>query len=397
MTQTTGYSLISADSHVLEPTDLFAKRVPGRVRDRVPKVASMNGGSAWLVDGADPVELPASAATGSGYRQLKGKKPGAGIRFDEVLPGLFDPGERLKLQIVDSVDAEVLYPYPALWEAVRHLDDEIQLSCIRAYNDWIAEFTAHSPDRLIGLGKIPSRSGDAAHTELERCIGELKLRGVVLDEWPGDGDVGPGDPSAEAFWQTVSDADIPVSIHYGIGRTAPTKPPSGIFPGMTPPLAESTGMSLLRTGIFNRCPNLRFVLAHADAGWAYYWLEVMDATYLRRRHLKDWQLPFDDPEALPSQFIRRHYWFTFHHDRSAVKNRHLLGPAHLLWSSNMPLDDANWPDSREQAARVIDGVAVEEGRALLAENTARLYRLPGYEDGFTTSAIESFDDLVHVV
>src|SRR5262245_38330055 len=117
MTDSTPFRLISADSHVVEPPDLFEKHLPAGLRDRAPKLASWNGGSAWLLDGSDPVPLPATAATGSGYRLTSRTEPKP-LAFDEVLPGLYDPAERVKLQDTDSVDGEVLYPSPALWDEI---------------------------------------------------------------------------------------------------------------------------------------------------------------------------------------------------------------------------------------------------------------------------------------
>jgi hypothetical protein len=115
------------------------------------------------------------------------------------------------------------------------------------------------------------------------------------------------------------------------------------------------------------------------------------------RHLKGHQLPFADPDSLPSEYIRRNFWFTFfHQDRPAVRNRHLIGVAHLMWASSLPLDSANWPDDREQAMHVTDGVPTEDSESLLAQNTARLYRLPGYKEGFDPAALDSFAKLVHL-
>jgi hypothetical protein len=62
------YELISADSHILEPLDLFEKRLPAHLREAAPKLVPWNGGSAWKVEGCDPVPLPPTAKTGSGYR-----------------------------------------------------------------------------------------------------------------------------------------------------------------------------------------------------------------------------------------------------------------------------------------------------------------------------------------
>jgi predicted TIM-barrel fold metal-dependent hydrolase len=382
---------------VIEPADLFAKRVPPSLRDRAPRLVAWRDGSAWMVEGSDPVPLPPSAATASAYRPAGGENgPREAITFGEVLPGLYDPAERIKLQDADSVGAEVLYPLPGLWDAVKRLEDaEVSLTCVQAYNDWIADVTAHAPDRLIGLGKIPPTSREDAQAELARCVDDLGLRGVILDTWPGGSRV-PGDPDDDPFWEKVNQSRVPVSIHYALGRDASTEPPAMVGPGVNPPMADTTS-PLLATGLFDRCPDVRLVFAHGDAGWVFHWLEQMDTNYLRHRHLQTQRLPFADPNSLPSEYIRRHFWFTFfHYDRPAVKNRHRIGLAHLMWGSGLPLDSADWPDDRQHAVHVTEELPAADRRALLAENTARLYRLPGYEEGFTADAVGDFEVLVHL-
>jgi predicted TIM-barrel fold metal-dependent hydrolase len=391
MTDDASYSIISADSHVLEPPGLFAGGLPAALRDRAPRLAEWNGGSAWMVDGLEPVPLPPTAATGSGYRLDVGGA-GAPIGFDDVLPALHDPGERLKAQDADSVDAEILYPSPGLWDALNQLDDpELKLGCVRAYNDWIAEFAAHAPDRLVALGKIPATTSEDALEELRRCVGELGLRGVVLDAWPS-GSAVAGDEADDPFWEAVNAARAPVSLHYAVGGGRETAPFGGIAPGLKPPMADAA-LPMVAAGVFDRYPDVRIVFAHGDAGWAFHWLEFMDINYVRHKHLDQYAL--NDPDALPSEYIRRHTWFTFHQDRSAVKNRHKLGAAHLMWGSHFPLDDANWPDSRQQAMRVTDEVAADDRHGLLAGNAAHLYRLRGHEQGFADSDVGAFEQLVH--
>jgi hypothetical protein len=44
---------------------------------------------------------------------------------------------------------------------------------------------------------------------------------------------------------------------------------------------------------------------------------------------------------------------------------------------------------------VTDEAPAEERHALLAGNVAKLYRLPGHEDGFGAEEISAFDQLVH--
>ncbi len=262
----TDYNLISAEAHVVEPPDMFASRLPAKLRDRAPKLNTIDGGSAWIVDGFDPVPLLATTATGSGWhRSAEGLEADGPVTWDDVLPSLYDPTERIKAQWADSVDAEFLYPTPGLWDAIKQLDDaELQCALVRAYNNWLAEFCAYAPTRLFGLPKLPTTNVDDAIAELTRCATELGFRGAILDAWPS-GAVAAGNPDDEPFWETVNALGTPLSLHYGFGAAESTEPRSGIAPGLRPPMADSL-LPMAASGIFDRHPDVKMVFAHADAG-----------------------------------------------------------------------------------------------------------------------------------
>lgn len=390
MTDKVEYGLISADSHVFEPGDLF-ERLPAGMRDRAPKVAEWNGGSAWYVGDIVPVPFPASAVTGSGYR-VPNRDAARTVHIDDLMRGLHDPAERIKLQDDDSVDAEVLYSSPHLWDAIKQSPDgDLRLACAQVYNEWIGEFCSYNPSRLVGIGKLPTSSVDDARKELVRCVEELGLRGVVVDAWP-DGVRGPADPALDSIWEVANETATPISLHYGLGdaRSAPT---SAITPGLKPPVASAL-LPLVASGMFDRYPNLRMILAHGDAGWSFHWMEFLDNTFLRQRHLERFKLVRED--SFPSEYMRRHFWFTIQQDRATVKHRDLIGREHVLWASHFPLDASNWPDNREQAMRVTEELPGDDRHAILAANTARLFRLPGYEEGVSPTPFEAVERLVHI-
>ena len=56
------YRLVSADSHVNEPPDLWTSRVAAPLRDRAPRVERFEEGDAWILDGvADPITFGMNA------------------------------------------------------------------------------------------------------------------------------------------------------------------------------------------------------------------------------------------------------------------------------------------------------------------------------------------------
>ena len=380
------YNVISADSHVAEPPDLFESRVASNLKDRMPTIGEADGTAAWLVEGVEPTPLAPTFATGTGWRNTEGP-----LVWEKVLPGLYDPAQRIVAQDSDSVDAEILYPSPGLWDAIKLSDDsEMKLAAAKAYNDWIGEFCAHAPDRFFGVAKIPTTSVEDAMAELWRA-NDLGLKGALLDAYPSGARVG-GLPADDPFWEVVNDLQMPVSLHYGVGVDSPTLPPGGIAPGLKPPMADAM-LPMVSAGVFDRFPNVKIVFAHGDAGWALHWMEFFDINYVRQKHLEQYLLV--DDNAVPSDYMRKFAWFTIHQDRSAIRDRHIFGEVHLMWGSHFPYDDSNWPDNRQQAVRLTDEVSAESRQSLLADNVGRLYGLPGFEKGFTDEEVSTFPDLVH--
>ena len=54
---------------------------------------------------------------------------------------------------MDGVEFEVLYPSMAL-PMFGIPDSDLQYAVFGAYNDWIAEFAAFDPSRMLGIGMV---------------------------------------------------------------------------------------------------------------------------------------------------------------------------------------------------------------------------------------------------
>ena len=138
------YRLISADSHVNEPPDLWTSRVDARFADRAPRIESFDQGDAWVLEGvADPINFGMNACAGLAPEDMRGW-----IRFEDMRAGGYDPHARTQEMDADGVDAEVLYPTPRLSQGiVANTDTDFHLACIRAYNDWLSEYVVVAPER----------------------------------------------------------------------------------------------------------------------------------------------------------------------------------------------------------------------------------------------------------
>ncbi|HZQ83609.1 MAG TPA: amidohydrolase family protein, partial [Acidimicrobiales bacterium] len=189
------YPVVDADAHVNEPPDTWQARVPAALRDRAPKVEHTDEGDVWLFDGGKrrrPLGLTATA--GRSYLQYQPD----GLTYDGIRPGSFDPKARLADLDADGLWAQVLYPSVTLAGAKAYgKDRELQLACVRAYNDWIAEFCDGSDGRLIAQAVLPTTGVEDAVDEYQRAL-ELGHRGAIISAFPN----GSLDPSSEddRFW-----------------------------------------------------------------------------------------------------------------------------------------------------------------------------------------------------
>jgi len=164
--------LISADSHVNEPGDLWVERIDNQFRDRAPRVVEnppgLKPGAYLTLEGIPPIHL----AQGMGA----GKKPDELPQFfqastyNDRRAGGWDPAERIKDMDLDGVEADVIYTtlgFRQFWLT----DAGLQRACFRVYNDWLADYCAYAPKRLAGLRVAHTFEGAA-----ERAEGVLLIR-----------------------------------------------------------------------------------------------------------------------------------------------------------------------------------------------------------------------------
>jgi predicted TIM-barrel fold metal-dependent hydrolase len=383
---TIDYPIIDADAHVNEPPELWQERVPARWRERAPRVERSEGGDLWVFDGGRerwPVGL--TAVAGQSYFQMSP----SGQTYQTMRPGSFDTKARLEDMDYDGIYAQVLYPSVTLKGARIYSDErELQLCCVRAYNDWLAEFCAGSGGRLIPQAIIPTTGIDDALAELERTLKDGH-RGAVISSFPN----GSLQPSAEdeRFWARAEEADLPVIVHIGsFIKSGPgaSRDHKVVWSASLEFVARAVwtkagGQTLdvvcdiLFSGIFERHPRLKIVLAEANIGWIPTLLEQADDMLRRYRW---WTGAHKQMREFPSHVFCRNFWATFMIDRSGVELRHRMNLDHLLWSTDYPHSGCDWPESLTWLERNFLGIPTAEVRKMCHDNAKRLYHLDHIPD-----------------
>ena len=359
------YRLVSGDSHVNEPPSLWQERVPAHLKDRAPRVESLPEGDAWILDGVkDPVNFGWNACAGLDPEEMKGW-----VRFEDIRAGGYDPAARLVEMDRDRVDAEVLYPTPRLSQSVfANRDTELHVACIQAYNDWLSEYVAHAPRRFAGLALLPNHGAETAAAEVDRVAGRPGIKGFVMGAYP-NGTLAP-EAEDDKVWARISELGMPLSIHVSLSLNLPSAHRSWL-PGYGRFFdAPNRMIEMIFAGTFDRFPELQVVFAETDCGWVPYVKEQIDNNYLRLAIANGYDLAL-----LPSEYIERHFNFSYITDTFGIDNRHRIGVENILWSSDYPHISADWPNSWRTIEAAFSGVPRAERDLILAGNAVRLYKL----------------------
>ncbi len=386
------YRYISADSHLEIDSKWWIERVPAQFRDQAPRVVHLPDGSdAWLVEGAPLRQVPFDLYGGKGRDVWKPW----GQNY-ATTPGTGPAEQRLREQDEDGIDAEVLFPGqasgPSFWRNIR--DDPAYLACVRAYNDFLAEdYCAIAPDRLLGLGVIPITGLEDALAELER-IRKLGLPGIVLGSFPS----GKGLPTPEddTFWRAALDMRMPISVHQEFNRDGPRGGALLRYPrpldnrtGRLGPLADLAAqvarfgrlgflnaVQMALDGVFERIPELEIFFAETQIGWIPWACEMADIRYERHRHWAESELGWQPLPKKPTEYLREHILWGFQQDSVGVTRlRDILGVEHILWATDFPHQESEFPHSDRVIEKNFEGVPADEVRQIVAGNAIRFFRL----------------------
>ena len=369
--------MISSDSHIIEPPDLWTERVTdGPMAERVPQVRRETGGDWWYIDGRRSMSFLGFQA-GNRFDQDPTKLR-IEASFDEVRPGAYDPEKFIADNRTDGVAASVIYPSEALL-AYSIPDSELCSVTMAAYNDFIAEFCAYDPERLKGIALINVDDVDEAIAELTRCR-NMGLSGAMVSVMP-PADQGYDHPRYDPFWSAAVDLDIPLSMHVATGRALTSA--SGQTKSDVRAVSEAAFYlqdhfvrkslgEMIFSGVFERHPKLKVGSVEHEVGWIPFWLFQMDYCYTDRPLRGDWHR-FADPDARPSHFFSSNCFVSFQEDAVGVRVRDTFGTHTLMWGSDYPHTESTFPRSREVVAETLADVPADEQQMIVRDNCADLY------------------------
>lgn len=361
--------IVSSDSHVVEPPDLWLERVPEEWRERAPQVIAEGEVDYWWVDGVRSNSFAGGAQPGRRFDEPATLRSAA--RFADVMPGAYLPDAHVADNLADGIAGSVLYPTEGLLLfGVADLG-LLHALCV-AYNDWIAEFCAAEPTRLKGVGMVVLDDVGWAIAELTRCR-DAGLSGVMLPVAPHP--TQPyGLPEQERFWAAASDLAMPISLHIatnrgGLGGEFRSVSPSAVV--NADHWVRTSLADLILTGVLERHPTLRVGSVEHELGWVPFFLDRLDYTYTQRAHRPGWHRFAGD--ALPSDYFRGQVFVSFQEDALGIRDRALIGIDGLMFGSDYPHTESTFPRTAAVLAETLAGVPADDVERIVARNCAELY------------------------
>lgn len=367
--------VISVDDHVIEHGRVFSDRLPSKYKEEMPRIVKLpDGNDTWLYEGKRSGNFALNAVAGKHPRDF-GMDPRS---YDDMRPGCYDSAERIKDMDVEGVWAQLGFPNfggfaGSTFFAAKNRD--LANLCVTAYNDFILdEWCAAAPDRLIPLVMVPFWDVEASVKEIERTAAR-GARSVTFLEAPHR----IGLPSYHTdHWDPIlracEEAQMPLSVHFGSGGA-----PQGVAPDgdmfITIALFGINSMmamvDLLVSPVFHKFPSLKFVLAEGGIGWIPYLLERSDYSWGRHKYWCD-----INQEQKPSELFDDHIFGCFISDDAGLAARHKIGVNNILFESDYPHSDCNWPHTRKVLAESLANVPDDEARLIVEGNARRIFRFP---------------------
>src|SRR5689334_12809445 len=390
--------IVSVDDHVIEPPDVWSKRLPASYQEIGPrldrrKVKNMKfvGGvfsyeaagpdedgtwcDWWLIEDLQYPLTRLSAAAGYPRDEITVSP----ITMDDMRKGCWDQRARLEDMDVNHVEASLSFPsFPRFCGQtfLERNDKELADLCVLAYNDWMFdEWCAGSNGRLVPLPIIQLWDPVKAAAEVRRnaargghavCFSEippfLGLPSVHSNGW---------DP----FFTACAETETVVCMHIGSSSKMPstsTDAPAAVGSTLTYMNAAMSLTDFLMSGLFERFPTLEVAYSEGQIGWIPYVLERADKVWEDNR---GWGGVAEKVKRKPSEYYYEHVYGCFFDDPHGLQSLDSVGVDNITFETDYPHSDSTWPHTKKVAEEIMRDLTQEQVDKICRTNAIRMLRL----------------------
>jgi predicted TIM-barrel fold metal-dependent hydrolase len=186
------------------------------------------------------------------------------------------------------------------------------------------------------------------------------------------------------YWKPILTAcvetDTVINLHIGSsGQLLPRDPggPPGAGSGATLFQVQSlvSCNEWLWSGIPITYPSIKIAMSEGGIGWVPMVMDRLDFMMTQSGHGRTvWKEMAGG--ALPSEVLRRNFWFCTIDDPTTIDVRDRIGTDHIMLECDYPHADSTWPDTQAFAKKTLSKLPVADIRKITHQNAAALYRHP---------------------
>ncbi len=373
--------IISVDDHVIEHPRVWIDRLPQRYAEEAPRVEEgPDGNATWIYEGRVAGNFALNAVAGKDPKDF-GLDP---TSYYDMRAGCHDIRERLKDMDAEGVWAQLCFPNMGGFAGgvfAKSKDMALAGECVKAYNDFILdEWCAYNPERQIPLVMTPYWDVGAAVAEIYRTAAK-GAKSISFPELPDR----LGLPSWHTtHWDPVlaaaSEAGLPMSLHFGSGGS-PQASAEAMSTNFTVGISlfglnSMTALAeLLLSPVFHKFPALKVALSEGGIGWMPYMIERIDYVWQRHRWYND-----VNRDVRPSDLFKDHVFGCFISDNAGIQARELIGVDNILFESDYPHSDSQWPHTRKVIEEALGDVPEADASKMVEWNARKLYNFPRSAD-----------------
>jgi predicted TIM-barrel fold metal-dependent hydrolase len=340
----------SADSHFLEPDDLWRTSLPSRLAEFVPRTEKDPDGE-WETVHIDGMSFRRKLPT-SAQREF--------FERSERAPGANNVELRMKDLDQEGIWSELVFPSLGMWSS-SFRTPEVLRECLRVSNDWAYETIDKAQPRLISTAQVSTLDiGDAVY-ELER-VAEMGFRAVFLPVQPHPLQADYNRSEWEPFWEVAERARIVLAFHIGTdpidlsaGASAGVvfRGPGGAVLNYTETTfgGQRAVTKLVASGTLDRHPDLKVLVSEGGATWVPFIADRIEEGY-RQHHMA----VRPKLKRSPREIIYSQVYASFQHDHSAVAAAQHMGYDNVMWGSDYPHMEGTYGHTQETLRELFAGV-----------------------------------------
>lgn len=344
-----GYKIIDADSHTIEPIEIWRQYLNPRFRNFAPL--------ADLTIKGEKV-----------YHKISNQ-----VKSKISLVNNFD-AESQVMAIKDmGIDKSVIYPSFGLWLlAVDTMPSQLAQEFVLAYNNWLRDFCSYDPQILRGVGVVNLHNPEDMVPELNR-IAKFGWKAVCLLPNPVKGRM-LNNTAYEPFWAECEKLGIAVGLHTVAHSRLPTTGADRFnthfsMHACAHPMEQMMALlALIEGGVLERYPKLRVGFLESGCGWLPYWLWRLDKEY-EELH---WEVK-DNVKMKPSEYFRRQCFIEIEPSEPYISEIiSYIGEDNLIFGSDYPHLDHD-PNVVKKAVALEEQFSPEIVKKILWDNPIRFY------------------------